>query len=77
MDTVVEVRVVPATNCYVIEVVYEKARRPQIQSTYLAGIDLGIDRLVALAKNKPGVKPLLVNGKPLKSFNQLYNKLQQ
>ncbi|GGA40703.1 RNA-guided endonuclease TnpB family protein [Okeania sp. KiyG1] len=74
VDTVIEVRIVPATGCYVIEVVYEKKSVAQINSTYLAGIDLGIDRLVALATNKPGVKPMLVNGKPLKSVNQLYNK---
>ena len=74
VDTVIEVRIVPATGCYVIEVVYEKKSVAQINSKYVAGIDLGIDRLVALATNKPGVKPLLVNGKPLKSVNQLYNK---
>ncbi|MDY7008662.1 MAG: transposase [Cyanobacteriota bacterium] len=74
VETVVEVRIVPATGCYVIEVVYEKTSQPRIPSTYVAGIDLGIDRLVALATNKPGVKPMLVNGKPLKSVNQLYNK---
>ncbi|RQH38044.1 transposase [Okeania hirsuta] len=74
VETVIEVRIVPATSCYIIEVVYEKANQPQIQSTYVAGIDLGIDRLVALSTNKPGVKPMLVNGKPLKSVNQLYNK---
>ncbi|WP_293158670.1 transposase [Okeania sp. SIO2C9] len=74
VDTVVEVRIVPATGCYVIEVVYEKTEQPRIQSTYIAGIDLGIDRKVALSTNKPGVKPLLINGKPLKSVNQLYNK---
>ncbi|NEP85653.1 MAG: IS200/IS605 family element transposase accessory protein TnpB [Okeania sp. SIO2C2] len=74
VESVVEVRIVPATGCYVIEVVYEKTQQQHIESTYVAGIDLGIDRLVALATNKPGVKPLLVNGKPLKSVNQLYNK---
>jgi len=74
VETVVQVRIVPATGCYVIEVVYEKTEQPRIQSTYIAGIDLGIDRLVALSTNKPGVKPLLINGKPLKSVNQLYNK---
>ncbi|WP_287526997.1 transposase [Okeania sp. SIO2C2] len=74
VDTVIEVRIVPATSCYIIEVVYEKKHQPQIDSTYVAGIDLGIDRLVALSTNKPGVKPLLINGKPLKSVNQLYNK---
>ncbi|WP_293063120.1 transposase [Okeania sp. SIO2B3] len=45
-----------------------------MHSTYVAGIDLGIDSKVALSTNKPGVKPMLVNGKPLKSVNQLYNK---
>ncbi|NET28823.1 transposase [Okeania sp. SIO1I7] len=74
VDTVIEVRIVPATSCYIIEVVYEKTLQPQIDSRYVAGIDLGIDRLVALSTNKPGVKPLLINGKPLKSVNQLYNK---
>ncbi|MDY7004589.1 MAG: transposase [Cyanobacteriota bacterium] len=74
VESVVEVRIVPATGCYVIEVVYEKTEQQRIESTSVAGIDLGIDRLVALATNKPGVKPLLVNGKPLKSVNQLYNK---
>ncbi|NES64901.1 MAG: IS200/IS605 family element transposase accessory protein TnpB [Okeania sp. SIO2D1] len=74
VESVVEVRIVPATGCYVIEVVYEKTEQQRIESKYVAGIDLGIDRLVALATNKPGVKPLLVNGKPLKSVNQLYNK---
>ncbi|GGA40689.1 RNA-guided endonuclease TnpB family protein [Okeania sp. KiyG1] len=74
VETVIEVRIVPATSCYIIEVVYEKTLQPQIHSTYVAGIDLGVDRLVALSTNKPGVKPMLVNGKPLKSVNQLYNK---
>ncbi|MDY7006863.1 MAG: transposase [Cyanobacteriota bacterium] len=74
VDTVIEVRIVPATSCYIIEVVFEKTNQPQIHSTYVAGIDLGIDRLVALSTNKPGVKPMLVNGQPLKSVNQLYNK---
>ncbi|RQH23958.1 RNA-guided endonuclease InsQ/TnpB family protein, partial [Okeania hirsuta] len=74
VETVIEVRIVPATSCYIIEVLYEKTLQPQIHSTYVAGIDLGIDRLVALSTNKPGVKPMLINGKPLKSVNQLYNK---
>nr|WP_293076031.1 transposase [Okeania sp. SIO3B5] len=33
-----------------------------------------MDSKVALSTNKPGVKPMLVNGQPLKSVNQLYNK---
>ncbi|WP_293088417.1 hypothetical protein [Okeania sp. SIO3B5] len=49
VESVVEVRIVPATGCYVIEVVYEKTLQPQINSTYVAGIDLGIDSKVALS----------------------------
>ncbi|WP_202221433.1 transposase [Okeania sp. KiyG1] len=53
---------------------YEKTNHSQIHSTSVAGIDLAIDSKVALSTNKPGIKPLLINGKPLKSVNQLYNK---
>ncbi len=40
VDTVIEVRIVPATSCYIIEVVYEKTNQPQINSTYVAGVRL-------------------------------------
>ncbi len=76
VQKVVEVRIVPATACYFIEIVYEQPSQQFVNSNYIAGIDLGIDRLVALSTNKPGVRPLLVNGKPLKSVNQHYNKLK-
>ena len=50
----------------------DKTKAPNVVIySNVARIDLGIDRLVALATNKPDVKPLLVNGKPLKSVNQL------
>jgi putative transposase len=38
------------------------------------GIDIGLTNLVALTSNQPGFKPLLINGRPLKSVNQFYNK---
>ena len=37
-------------------------------------IDLGLNNLMTLTSNKQGLKPLLVNGRPLKSINQFYNK---
>jgi IS605 OrfB family transposase len=40
----------------------------------VASIDLGLDNLVALTSNQPGFIPLLINGRPLKSINQFYNK---
>ncbi len=33
-----------------------------------------MNNLAALTSNKPGFQPLLVNGRPLKSINQFYNK---
>ena len=37
-------------------------------------VDLGVSVLAALTSNKPGFIPRLVNGKPIKSRNQYYNK---
>jgi IS605 OrfB family transposase len=41
---------------------------------FVASIDLGLNNLVALTSNQPGFTPLLINGRPLKSINQFYNK---
>ena len=41
---------------------------------WYAGVDLGLDNLAAVTSNKPGFQPFLVNGRPLKSINQFYNK---
>lgn len=74
VDNVIEVRLVPRPTCYVVEIVYEKEEQEQCTSNYVAGIDLGLTNLVALTSNQPGFKPLLVNGRPLKSVNQFYHK---
>jgi transposase len=39
-----------------------------------ASIDLGVDNLAAITSNKEGFRPRLVNGRPMKSTNQFYNK---
>jgi|AGSF01.1.fsa_nt_gi transposase, IS605 OrfB family, central region len=58
-----------------------KLRRSKPESTIdenqkelVASIDLGLNNLVALTSNQPGFVPLLINGRPLKSINQFYNK---
>ncbi len=70
-----EVRVVPKKGHYVVEVVYTKGEK-QIESKkeYIAGIDLGVNNLMALTSNKPGMQPVVVNGRLVKSTNQFYNK---
>jgi IS605 OrfB family transposase len=70
-----EVRVVPKKGFYVVEVVYTKReKQEQLNNKYIAGIDLGVNNLVALTSNKPGFVPVVVNGRPVKSVNQFYNK---
>lgn len=76
IDKVVEVRLVPRPTCYVVEIVYEKEEEKQSNSPYIAGIDLGLTNLVALTSNQPGFRPMLINGRPLKSVNQFYNKIK-
>lgn len=68
-------RIVPKLDHYVLEIVYEVSDHELSQSTErIAAIDLGIDNLMAITSNVPGFKPVLVNGRPLKSMNQFFNK---
>jgi putative transposase len=70
-----QVRMVPRSNHYVVEVIYTvEPQQSNVDPQQVLSIDLGIDNLAALASNQPGLVPLLVNGKPLKSINQWYNK---
>ncbi|MBV9705804.1 MAG: transposase [Chloroflexi bacterium] len=70
-----QVRMVPKNGFYVVEVIYEKAiKQAEVNPAYYAGIDLGVNNLVALTANKPGFQSVLVNGRPVKSVNQFYNK---
>jgi transposase len=55
-------------------VIYNEPESTFSNTNFLASIDLGLDNLVALTSNQPGFIPLLVNGRPLKSINQFYNK---
>ena len=68
-----EVRVVPRTHHYVIEVVYQVKEKTHCDNGKYASIDLGLNNLATVAFND-GSNPLIVNGRPLKSINQYYNK---
>ena len=68
-----EVRIVPRTHHYVIEVVYQVKEKTYCDNGKYAAIDLGLNNLATVAFNE-GSKPLIVNGRPLKSINQYYNK---
>lgn len=69
-----QVRIVPSCDCYIVEVIYHEPESTQINSSDVAGIDLGLNNLAALTSNQKGFVPLLVNGRVAKSINQFYNK---
>ena len=68
-----EVRIVPRMHNYVIEVVYQVKEKTRYDNGKYVAIDLGLNNLATVAFND-GSKPLIVNGRPLKSINQYYNK---
>lgn len=71
-----QVRIIPRIGFYVVEVVYNKnvINHENLDKKKIAGIDLGINNLATVTSNQNNLKPLLVNGRPLKSMNQYYNK---
>lgn len=79
-----ELRYVPHGSCYWLEIVFDEnkilskeelnKRNVKLNPNNVFGIDLGINNLVTLVSNKPNFKPVLFNGKPVKSLNQRYNK---
>ncbi|MDJ0597715.1 MAG: transposase [Crocosphaera sp.] len=72
-----QVRLVPKLNHYVIEVIYEANKTQyELEENRYASIDIGLNNLATLTFNQAGIKPLLINGKPLKSINQYYNKVK-
>jgi putative transposase len=69
------VRIIPKLGYYVIEVVYTIVDKPLLldNNQYLS-IDLGVNNLATLTSNNREFKPVIINGKPLKSMNQYNNK---
>ena len=70
-----QVRIVPRNGFYVVEVVYtKKPLQADVDSSFCVAIDLGVTNLAAIASNREGFVPRLVNGRPIKARNQWYNK---
>ncbi|MGK7896290.1 MAG: RNA-guided endonuclease InsQ/TnpB family protein [Xenococcus sp. (in: cyanobacteria)] len=72
---IAQARIIPKVGQYVIEIVYERTEAQTVTNPEaIAAIDIGVDNLATLTSNQPGFVPILVNGRPLKSLNQFYNK---
>lgn len=67
-------RFVPNGKDYIMEIVYEIEVTDICNETKrIASIDLGINNLMTITNNCR-LQPFILNGKPLKSINQFYNK---
>jgi putative transposase len=70
-----QVRIIPRNGYYVVEVMYTKEPvQATVDPSFCVGIDLGVTNLAAIASNREGFVPRLVNGRPIKAWNQWYNK---
>ncbi len=68
-----EVRIIPKIDYYVIEVVYEQKEKLN-NNTTIASIDVGLNNLATVTFDNKNLNPFIINGRPLKSMNQYYNK---
>lgn len=69
-----QVRFIPRGNKIIVELVYnvqEVVQKPN--NDRYVGVDLGINNLSTVCNNV-NLQPFVINGKPLKSANQFYNK---
>jgi len=75
VDNICQVRIIPQANCFVIEVIYNKKEviYENLKKENVLSIDLGLDNLATCVSNV-GVQPFIINGKIIKSVNQMYNK---
>lgn len=72
-SNIVEVRILPRNNHHIVEIVYKvEEKELKLDNGRYASIDLGLNNLATVSSNV--VKPFIINGKPLKSINQYWNK---
>ena len=72
-NSINQVRIVPKNSYYKVEVIYEVEEIEELEDNEkYAAIDLGVNNLATVSFNDS--KPFIINGKPLKSINQFYNK---
>ena len=72
-----EIRIKPQNNAFFLEVVYDKEiiqNNICLDKKNCLSIDLGINNLLTITTNQDDLRPILINGKVIKSINQQYNK---
>lgn len=67
-----QVRVIPRNKLFIVEVIYNIDEKHCSDNGNYVGVDIGLNNLATVGGNK--INPVLINGRPLKSINQFYNK---
>ena len=74
LGRLIQVRFIPHGGYITMEIVYEiEIENKDVESNRIAAIDIGVDNLITMSNNI-GEKPLIINGKIIKSINQNYNR---
>jgi len=76
-----QIRIVPRLDSFNVEIVYNKTEgeytrqaKERNKKLYNAAIDIGVDNLATVTSDNMDSVPFVVNGRPLKSINQFFNK---
>ncbi|MVU82232.1 IS200/IS605 family element transposase accessory protein TnpB [Nocardia sp. ET3-3] len=75
-DRIKEVRILPSGREFDVEIVWVKTVAEPVESpdwSRVAGADLGIDNLITVACDDAAVRPLIVDGRSIKSRNRFAN----
>lgn len=72
-NTAKQIRLIPRNRYFIYEVIYEKEpiEKKEDNGRYMS-IDIGVNNLATCTSNS--IKSFIVNGRPIKSINQYYNK---
>ncbi len=80
-DAFRQIRIVPQLDSFKVEIVYNKTESEYIKHAiktnkklYHAAIDIGVDNLATVTSDNMVSIPFIVNGRPMKSINQFFNK---
>ena len=72
---IVEVKILPRKDSFIIKATYKlKKEKKQLNKKRIAGIDLGVNNLIAVATNQVDIQHILISGRKLKSINNYWNK---
>jgi putative transposase len=69
-----QIRMITKNDKIIVQLMYEaEDTKAKVDAKKVMGIDLGVDNLATVTGNM-GMEPFILNGRPLKSVNQYYNK---